>query len=167
DQWLKAGSVPVFDPVTGITIGRLDIAKAASMIPNPTPPQAVQENLTPPQGSQGSPGGSPNAGHPGSQTSSTTTSGQSSQALHTPPKQGSQASSTTPPVAPGSQVTPPSTPGIQNAQDGSAGATSGPLVLSNVSISMFGPDSAQHVASSGAGVFSLFSQLLKMQRVAS
>ena len=193
DQWLKAGAVPVSDPVTGITIGRLDIAKAASMIPNPTPTQAAQENLAPPQGSQGSPGGSPNAGDPGSQTSTTTTSGQSSQVLNAPPNQGSQPTTMTPFIAPGSQATPPPasgdqgsqatntpapgdqgsqatpppTPGNQNAQDGSTGATSGPLVLSNVSISMFGPDSTRHVASSGAGVFSLFSQLLKMHRVKS
>ena len=180
DQWLKAGAVPASDPVTGITIGRLDIAKAASMIPNPTPPQAAQENLAPPQGSQGSPGGSPNAGDPGSQTSTTTTSGQSSQVLNAPPNQGSQPTTTTPFIAPGSQAMPPSasgdqrsqttpfpTPVNQNAQDRSTGATSGPLVLSNVSISMFGPDSTRPVASSGAGVFSLFSQLLKMHRVKS
>jgi subtilisin family serine protease len=193
DQWLKAGAVPVSDPVTGITIGRLDIAKAASMIPNPTPHQAAQENLAPPQGSQGSSGGSPNAGDPGSQTSTTTTSGQSSQVLNAPPNQGSQPTTTTPFIAPGSQATPPPasgdqgsqatntpapgdqgsqatpppTPGNQNAQDGSTGTTSGPLVLSNVSISLFGPDSTRHVASSGAGVFSLFSQLLKMHRVKS
>ncbi len=204
DQWLKAGAVPVSDPVTGITIGRLDIVKAASMIPKPTPPQAAQQNLTPPQGIQGSPGGaadtsgqasrggSPNAGDPGSQTSTTTTSGQSSPVLNTSPNQRSQPT-TTPSVAPGSlatpppasgnqgsqatktpdpgdqgsQATPPPPPGKQNAQDGSAGATSGPLVLLNVNISTFGPDSTQHVASSGAGVFSLFSQLLKLQRVKS
>ena len=193
DQWLKAGAVPATDPVTGITIGRLDIAKAAGMIPNPTPPVAAQEILTPPQGSQGSPGGSTNAGVPGSNTSTTTTSGQPSQAVNTLPNPGSQTSTTTPHVSPGSQATPPQesvnqgsqatntpapgdqgsqatpppTPGKQNSQDGSTGATFGPLVLSNVSISMFGPNSTQHVASSGAGVFSLFSQLLKMQRVAS
>jgi subtilisin family serine protease len=31
--WLEHGSDPIFDPVTGITIGRLDIPKAASLIP--------------------------------------------------------------------------------------------------------------------------------------
>jgi type VI secretion system secreted protein VgrG len=34
-SWLMQGSDPVFDPVTGITIGRLNIPKAASLIPAP------------------------------------------------------------------------------------------------------------------------------------
>jgi type VI secretion system secreted protein VgrG len=32
-QWLEKGSDPIYDPVTGLTIGRLDIPKAASLIP--------------------------------------------------------------------------------------------------------------------------------------
>lgn len=35
DSWLQAGSDPVADPVTGITIGRLDIPRAIGLIPNP------------------------------------------------------------------------------------------------------------------------------------
>ena len=35
-QWLEKGSDPIYDPVTGLTIGRLDIPKAASLIPSPT-----------------------------------------------------------------------------------------------------------------------------------
>ena len=31
--WLEQGADPVYDPVTGITIGRLDIAKSASLVP--------------------------------------------------------------------------------------------------------------------------------------
>jgi subtilisin family serine protease len=42
DNWLQQGS----DPTTGITIGRLDIPKAASLIPNP-----AAEVLTPPPAS--------------------------------------------------------------------------------------------------------------------
>ncbi len=32
-QWLEQGSDPIHDPVTGLTIGRLDIPKAAALIP--------------------------------------------------------------------------------------------------------------------------------------
>jgi len=35
-QWLENGSDPVHDPVTGLTIGRLDIPKAAALIPAAT-----------------------------------------------------------------------------------------------------------------------------------
>ena len=36
-QWIEQGSDPIYDPVTGLTIGGLDIPKAASLIPSPTP----------------------------------------------------------------------------------------------------------------------------------
>jgi hypothetical protein len=44
DSWLEQGSSPVNDPVTKLSIGRLNISRAASLIPNPqlqvlTPPQ--------------------------------------------------------------------------------------------------------------------------------
>jgi len=43
-QWLEQGSDPIYDPVTGLTIGRLDIPKAAGLIPpvtsSPVPPAA-------------------------------------------------------------------------------------------------------------------------------
>src|SRR5271157_378653 len=35
-QWLEQGSDPVYDPVTGLTIGGLDIPKAAGLIPSAT-----------------------------------------------------------------------------------------------------------------------------------
>ncbi len=35
-QWLENGSDPVYDPVTGLTIGKLDIPKAAALIPAAT-----------------------------------------------------------------------------------------------------------------------------------
>jgi hypothetical protein len=47
--WLKGGSDPVYDPVTGITVGRLDLAKAAALIPpapTPPPPPPVEQALT-------------------------------------------------------------------------------------------------------------------------
>jgi hypothetical protein len=34
-SWIQQGSDPIYDPVTGLTIGRLDIPKAAALIPNP------------------------------------------------------------------------------------------------------------------------------------
>jgi hypothetical protein len=37
DQWLQHGSDPISDPATGLTLDRLDILKAAGLIPNPTP----------------------------------------------------------------------------------------------------------------------------------
>ncbi|MBX6315820.1 MAG: S8 family serine peptidase, partial [Isosphaeraceae bacterium] len=33
DHWLKAGADPITDPTTGVTLGRLDIPKAAAQIP--------------------------------------------------------------------------------------------------------------------------------------
>ncbi len=35
-QWLEQGSDPIYDPVTGLTIGRLDIPNAAALIPSAT-----------------------------------------------------------------------------------------------------------------------------------
>jgi type VI secretion system secreted protein VgrG len=35
-QWLEQGSDPIYDPVTGLTIGRLDIPTAAGLIPSAT-----------------------------------------------------------------------------------------------------------------------------------
>jgi subtilisin family serine protease len=35
-QWLEEGSDPIYDPVTALTIGRLDIPKAAGLIPSAT-----------------------------------------------------------------------------------------------------------------------------------
>lgn len=53
EGWLKQGSTQVRDSVTGISVNRLDIAKAASLIPNPnptptTPVTPVKPTPTPP-----------------------------------------------------------------------------------------------------------------------
>ncbi len=40
-QWLEKGSDPIYDPVTGLTIGRLDIPKAAALIPAAKTTQAA------------------------------------------------------------------------------------------------------------------------------
>jgi Subtilase family len=48
DNWLKDGSDPISDPTTGIVLGRLDIPKAASLVPSPAPPPAPTPIPTPP-----------------------------------------------------------------------------------------------------------------------
>jgi subtilisin family serine protease len=48
-SWLQGGSDPIYDPVTGITIGELDIPKAAALIPSAastvTPPPSITSTL--------------------------------------------------------------------------------------------------------------------------
>ncbi len=44
--WLQQGSDPIVDPVTGITIGRLDLSKAAALIPAPPTPPAPPPPMT-------------------------------------------------------------------------------------------------------------------------
>ena len=48
DSWLKAGADTINDPVTGISIGRLDIPKAIALIPTPPPPAPIPPAPTPP-----------------------------------------------------------------------------------------------------------------------
>ena len=57
-SWLQQGSNPVNDPVTGITIGELNISKAASLIPAPSQP------LNPPSPVASSPAVSPRRRRP-------------------------------------------------------------------------------------------------------
>jgi hypothetical protein len=48
-SWLQAGATPIQDPVTGITIGELNVAKSASLIPQPgqvATPQASSTGLS-------------------------------------------------------------------------------------------------------------------------
>ena len=46
-KWLKLGSDPISDPVTGLTIGRLDIPKAAALIPSAPSSPAPKAASTP------------------------------------------------------------------------------------------------------------------------
>jgi len=46
-SWLQQGSNPVNDPATGITIGELNIPKAASLIPEPSQPASTPGAVTP------------------------------------------------------------------------------------------------------------------------
>jgi len=65
ESWLHEGSDPVYDPVTDITIGRLDIPKAIGLIPSPalqvlsppvaTPPAAAPSVASPPPTASPSP----------------------------------------------------------------------------------------------------------------
>ena len=48
-QWLENGSDPIYDPVTGLTIGRLDIPKAAALIPSATSSPAPAAASPPPR----------------------------------------------------------------------------------------------------------------------
>jgi subtilisin family serine protease len=43
-SWLQGGSTPINDPVTGITLGEMNLLKSASLIPSPAPPP-----VTPPK----------------------------------------------------------------------------------------------------------------------
>jgi type VI secretion system secreted protein VgrG len=60
-SWLQAGSSPVSDPVTGITLGELNILKSASLIPaasrpqTPVPPVSVPVITPPPVGTSAPP----------------------------------------------------------------------------------------------------------------
>ena len=39
-SWLQGGATPITDPVTGITLGEMNLLKSASLIPTPTPKPA-------------------------------------------------------------------------------------------------------------------------------
>jgi subtilisin family serine protease len=45
-SWLQGGSDPIHDPVTGITVGQLDIPKAAALIPSASSPIAAPPSIT-------------------------------------------------------------------------------------------------------------------------
>ncbi len=45
--WLEQGADPIYDPTTGITIGQLDITKAAALIPTPVTTPAPTPGSTP------------------------------------------------------------------------------------------------------------------------
>ncbi|QEH37120.1 Thermophilic serine proteinase precursor [Aquisphaera giovannonii] len=98
-QWLEGGAKSVYDSVTGLTIGRLDILKSASLIPLPQGSSTPSTPVTPPAG--------------GGDTSTS------------PPSTGSGSPST--PVDPSGPSTPadPGGPDTTPPDDGSAGTGSG------------------------------------------
>src|SRR5262249_4972067 len=51
-SWLQQGADPVYDSATGITLGRLDVVKAAGLIPQPAPPPAPVPTPAPGTGTQ-------------------------------------------------------------------------------------------------------------------
>ena len=53
-SWLQGGATQITDPVTGITLGELNIQKSASLIPTPTPPPPPPPPTPPPVTSTGS-----------------------------------------------------------------------------------------------------------------
>jgi subtilisin family serine protease len=46
--WLKQGATPIYDSVTGITLGRLDLAKSASLVPGGSTTPPTTPVVTPP-----------------------------------------------------------------------------------------------------------------------
>jgi type VI secretion system secreted protein VgrG len=127
DSWLKKGADPVSDPVTNLTIGRLDIPKAASFIPNPQAQVLTPPPSAPPPAPSGSPSApdtpaastpDPNANTGG--TPVTTTSGDSPGSTPTP-------IATPTPSQPQAQPQPPATttdPG--SSSSGGAGQPAAP-----------------------------------------
>jgi type VI secretion system secreted protein VgrG len=78
DNWLQQGSEPITDTTTGITIGTLDIPKAAALIPAaPTTPHVTTSDSTPAPTPQNTTGDS-NASGIGTAPSSGATTGSSS-----------------------------------------------------------------------------------------
>jgi type VI secretion system secreted protein VgrG len=101
--WLEHGSDPIFDPVTGITIGRLDIPKAASLIPSAS---TGSTNGTAP-----SPAGtSVSLGQSGTWSANTATLTPVSYVPATPPQASTPAPASAPAPAPTPAQTPTPTP---------------------------------------------------------
>jgi type VI secretion system secreted protein VgrG len=106
-QWLQNGSDPINDPATGITIGQLDIPKAAALIPAASPSQSPAPTPAQPitniQVSTASVAPTPST--PAAQTLTVTTSPSPPPAPANPP-----AAPTPPPAPPASSPTPPPAP---------------------------------------------------------
>jgi subtilisin family serine protease len=47
-SWLQQGSTPISDPVTGVTLGELNILKSASLVPSPAPVESPPPAPAPP-----------------------------------------------------------------------------------------------------------------------
>ncbi|MGO8898997.1 MAG: S8 family peptidase [Isosphaeraceae bacterium] len=106
-QWLEQGSDPIYDPVTGLTIGRLDIPKAAALIPSaassPAPTAASASVTVSIPVLQTTPG----------ITSTVTATTVSYVSASTPPVSTAATPSSTPPVS--TAATPSSTPTASTA----------------------------------------------------
>ena len=109
-QWLEQGSDPIYDPVTGLTIGRLDIPKAAGLIPpvtsSPVPPAAPAPATISIPALQTTPGitgtvtATPVSYVPASSTtaSTTTTASTATTPTSTPPANMATTATSTPPA---------------------------------------------------------------------
>jgi subtilisin family serine protease len=112
--WLKAGAKPINDPVTGATIGRIDILQAASHIPGaapatptPTPTPVTPPPVTPPPIDAAPPAANSGGSSHSSNSSSPPANSNPSTAPSTPSQQpsshgsaGGQSTPTTTPVSP-------------------------------------------------------------------
>ena len=133
-QWLEQGSDPIYDPVTGLTIGRLDIPKAAALIPSATSSPAATTASAPVTVSipalQTTPGITSTVTATtvsyvpaGMQPTSTATSSSS-----TPPASTATSSSSTPPASTATSSS--STPPASTATTQSSTPSTGPAVVS-------------------------------------
>jgi subtilisin family serine protease len=108
-QWLQQGSNPIQDSVTGITIGELDIPKAAALIPAASNSQASSQPATNVQVSTTSVSSTPS-------TSSTQTQTVSTSSITTTPTPASTPTTPTPTsTSAASQTTNASSPPAQSA----------------------------------------------------
>ena len=121
-QWLEQGSDPIYDPVTGLTIGRLDIPKAAALIPSATSSPAPAAASAPVTVSipalQTTPG----------ITSTVTATTVSYVPAGMQPASTATSSSSTPPAS--TATTPSSTPPASTATTSSSTPSTGPAVVS-------------------------------------
>ena len=152
-QWLEQGSDPIYDPVTGLTIGRLDIPKAAALIPSAPTAASAPATVSIPA-LQTTPGITstvtattvsyvPASMQPASTATTSSSTPPASTATtpsSTPPASTATTSSSTPPAstATTSSSTPPastattssSTPPTSTATTSSSTPSTGPAVVS-------------------------------------
>ncbi len=128
-QWLEQGSDPIYDPVTGLTIGRLDIPKAAALIPSAPTAASAPATVSIPA-LQTTPGITSTVTAttvsyvPASMQPASTATTSSS----TPPASMATTSSSTPPAS--TVTTSSSTPPASTATTSSSTPSTGPAVVS-------------------------------------
>jgi len=124
-QWLEQGSDPISDPVTGLTIGRLDIPKAAALIPSATTSPAPAAASAP-----------ATISIPVLQTSGFTSTVTATPVSYVPASSTPPASTATPPSsappasAPPTSTPPASTPPASTAATSSGTSSTSPAVVS-------------------------------------
>ena len=145
-QWLEQGSDPIHDPVTGLTIGRLDIPKAAALIPSatssPAPTAASAPGAVSIPALQTPPGITSTvtattvsyvvaSSTPPASTATTPSSTPPASTATTPPSTPPASTATTPPSTPpaSTATTPPSTPPASTATTSTSTPSAGAAVV--------------------------------------